>query len=96
MLGPSDCSCCGCRQVELLLLMSKALSAEQHACREFDQHLGGDLETHLITQVLITPVGYITHLCKRLTSAADSCSYASLQAYTAEGLAALDRSWSAA
>ncbi len=79
MLTPLHCSCCGCRQVELLLLMSETISAEQHACRELDQHPGGDVETHLITQVMITPVGYITYLGIRLTSAADSRSCASLQ-----------------
>jgi len=50
----------------------------------------------LITQVFIIPGGYITHLCKRLTSAADSRAYASLQAHTADVLTALGRSWSAA
>jgi len=47
MLGPHplNCFCCGCCQPELLLLMSEAISADQHACRQLDQHLAGDVET---------------------------------------------------
>ena len=47
MLGPKllDCSCCGCPRLELLLLMSEAVSADQHARRELNQYLIGHAET---------------------------------------------------